>query len=146
MPTPSFENLREKFPDARFHPEYRLVMWRPTGILTNDAADQMVDFLESAEKVERKPFDRFTDMTGYTRIQLGLDHIVRIARRRKTYKGEPVRSAFYAVRLLSLSIAHMYEELMVGSKIQVCTFRDRNAAAEWLGVPKSLLQSEEKLS
>jgi hypothetical protein len=44
------------------------------------------------------------------------------------------------VRLIHLSIARMYEELMEGCRIQVCTFRDRAAAAEWLGVPVGVLQ------
>ena len=79
-------------------------------------------------------------MSGYTQIDIGLDHIIRLARRRrKDYRGAPVRSAFYAVRLLSVGIARMYEELMCGSKIQVCTFRDRSEAASWLGVPGEIL-------
>ena len=136
----SSSSLREKFPHAAFHPEYRLITWFPDGVLTNERADQMVEFLESAEKHEGKPFNRYTDMTGYTRIDLGLDHIIRLARRRrKDYTGGPVRSAFYAVRLLSVGIARMYEELMCGSKIQVCTFRDRTEAATWLGVSGELL-------
>jgi hypothetical protein len=138
----SAENLHAKFPYASFHFEHRLVTWHPSGILTNDRADEMVEFLECAEKLEGKPFNRYTDMSGYTKVEIGLDHIVRLARRRRGYKGEPVRSAFYAVRLLSLSIASMYEELMCGSKIQVCTFRDRTAAAQWLGVPATLLQPQ----
>jgi hypothetical protein len=136
------ENLQEKFPHACFHREYRLITWCPSGNLTNERADQVVDFLEHAETIEDKPFNRYTDMTGYKRIELGLDHIVRLARRRRAYKGVPVRSAFYAVRLLSLTIANMYEELMCGSKIQVCTFRDRTAAAEWLGVPATVLEPQ----
>lgn len=134
--------LDKLFPKARFHPEYRLVTWFPSGVLDNGRADRLIDFLESEEKMEGKPFDRYTDMTGYTKIELGLDHIVRLARRRRHgYSGASVRSAFYAVRLLSLTIARMYEELMTGSKIQVCTFRDRGHAAEWLGVPVEVLQA-----
>lgn len=132
--------LQERIPGSVFHPEHRLITWFPEGVLTNERADELVEFLELAEKHEGKPFNRYTDMTGYTRIDLGLDHIIRLARRRrKEYKGAPVRSAFYAVRLLSVGIARMYEELMCGSKIQVCTFRDRSEAATWLGVPGKLL-------
>jgi hypothetical protein len=109
-------------------------------VLTDERADAMVDFLESEEQIEGAHFHRFTDMTGYTRIQISLDHVVRLARRRRHgYKGPPVKSAFYAVRLIGLSIARMYEELMSDSRIQVCTFRDRVAAADWLGVPPAIL-------
>jgi hypothetical protein len=134
------DTLRETFHDAHFHAEHRLITWFPTGVLDDARADRVVEFLENAEKLEGKPFHRYTDMTGYTRIQLGLDHIVRLARRRRRYTGPAVRSAFYAVRLLSLTIARMYEELMVGSKIQICTFADRALAANWLGVPEAVLK------
>ena len=101
----------------------------------------MVEFLESQEPIAGHPFNRFTDMSGFTRIQIGLDHVVRLARRRhKSYRGPPVKSAFYAVRVISLTIARLYEELMQGSRIQVRTFRDCAAAAKWLGVPTVILQ------
>lgn len=133
--------LTERFPYARYHADWKLVTWFPTGVLDNDRADQVVDFLESEEEIESACFHRYTDMSGYTRIQIGLDHIVRLARRRKKgYKGPPVKSAFFAVRLISLSVARMYEELMIGSEIRVRTFRDRAAAADWLGVPQQILQ------
>ena len=132
--------LREHFPHARFHADWRLVTWFPEGVVDNEQADRVVEFLESQEKIEGHSFHRFTDMTGFTGMQIGLDHVVRIARRRRRYAGPPVKSAFYARRLISLSIARMYEELMEGSQIEVCTFRDRTAAAEWLGVPVKVLE------
>jgi hypothetical protein len=134
------DTLRELFPHACFHADWRLVTWFPEGVLDNERADRAVEFLESQEKIRGKPFYRYIDMTGYSRLQVGLDHIVRVARRRRRYAGPPVKSAFFAVRLISLSIAHMYEELMERSRIEVCTFRDRAAAAEWLGVPVTILQ------
>jgi hypothetical protein len=133
--------LAERFPHARYHSHLNLVTWFPTGVLDNEGADRILEFLESEEPVSQ-PFHRYTDMTGFTRIQIGLDHVVRIARRRKRgYKGPVVKSAFFAVRLISLSVARMYEELMQGSQINVRTFRDRADAAKWLGVPVEVLQS-----
>ncbi|QIF05332.1 hypothetical protein [Roseimicrobium sp. ORNL1] len=134
------EELEKRFPYARYHADHRLVTWFPEGALTDERADQIVDFLEMAEQVEGQSFDRYTDMTGHTRIQIGLDHVVRIARRRLRYPGPPVKSAFFATRTISLSIARMYAELMEGSRIQVCTFRERAAAANWLSVPEAILQ------
>ena len=140
------ESLTEQFPYAHFHPEWQLVTWHPTGVLDNARADRAVEFLKSEEQIEGASFHRFTDMTGYSRIQISLDHIVRLARRRKeSYKGPPVRSALYALRLITLSVARMYQELMEGARIQVCTFRDRGAAAEWLGVPESVLKRPKDL-
>lgn len=138
MLTPA--ELAARFSEARYHAEWSLVTWHPTGVLDNARADRTMDFIEMAEGPEESPFHRYTDMSGYARIQIELDHIVRLARRRRHYAGPPVKSALYAVRLVTVSIARMYEELMAESKIQVCTFRDRQVAADWLGVPEEILQ------
>jgi hypothetical protein len=131
-----------RYPNARFHSAWKLLTWLPTGVLDDEGADRTVDFVEGQEKIRNAPFHRFIDMTGYTGIEVELDHIVRLARRRQSYQGPRVRSAFYALRLISVSIARMYEELMQGSQIEVCTFRDRAMAAEWLGVPAELLSQK----
>ncbi|RBP35364.1 hypothetical protein DES53_12231 [Roseimicrobium gellanilyticum] len=135
------EELEQRFPYARYHSDHRLVTWFPEGALTDERADQIVHFLELAEMEEGQSFDRYTDMTGHTRIQISLDHVVRIARRRLRYPGPPVKSAFYATRTISLSVARMYAELMEGSRIQVRTFRERAAAADWLSVPVAILNA-----
>lgn len=137
---PNAVQLAEKFPYARYHAAWKLITCHPTGVLDDERADRMIEYLETEAEVDGAAFHRFTDLFGYERIQIGLDHIVRLARRRKQgYKGPPVKSAFYAVRLIGLSTARMYEELMHGSRIEVCTFRDR-AAADWLGLPVAGLQ------
>jgi len=134
-------HIAEKFPYARYHEGWKIITWHPNGVLDDERADRMVEYLETEAEADGAAFHRFTDLSGYARIQIGLDHIVRLARRRKQgYKGPPVKSAFYAVRLIGLSIARMYEELMHGSRIEICTFRDRAAAADWLGVPAAILQ------
>ena len=135
-----FKSITERFPQARYHEAWSLVTWHPTGVLDNERADRVVDFLESEERPGDKPFHRFTDLDGYGRMRVALDHVVRIARLRRRYAGPPVRSAFYATRTVSVIISRMYEELMNGSLIEVCTFRDLDAAAHWLGVPANLLR------
>jgi hypothetical protein len=40
-----------------------LVTWFPEGVLDNDRADRAVEFLETQEKIEGKPFYRYIDMT-----------------------------------------------------------------------------------
>lgn len=133
-------NISRQFHYASYHADWNLVTWHPTGVLDNERADRMVDFLEAEEKPGDTAFHRFTDMNGYTRLKIGLDHIVRIARRRRRYAGPPVKSAFYAKRPVSVLIARMYEELMDQSLIEVCTFRDLSAAAGWLEVPVNILE------
>jgi hypothetical protein len=136
---PSAQAINERFEFARFHKKWDLITWHQQGILTDGAIDQAVDYLELAEESDEQPFNRFFDLSGYSIIQISLDHVVRLARRRRRYKGAPVRSALYAVRLISLTIARMYQELMEGSRIEVCIFRDRQVAADWLEVPVAIL-------
>ena len=107
-PISSITRITEQFPDARYHEAWSLVTWHPTGILDNERADRVVDFLESGEQPGDKPFHRFTDLNGYGRMRIGLDHIVRIARRRRRYAGPPAKSAFYATRPVSVIISRMY--------------------------------------
>lgn len=54
--------------------------------------------------------------------------------------SEPVKSAFFSDRTVGLGIARMYEALIQEAVIQVRAFRERAAAAEWLGVPLEILQ------
>ena len=138
----SIDEFHLRFPRAVFRPELRLITWAPSGVLDNDEADRVIEFIEAKERLPGPPFNRFTDLTGYTSIEISLEHIVRLARRRKQgYRGPRVKSAFYALRLLGVKIAALYEELMNGSRIEVCTFRDRAMAAEWLGVPPQVVSS-----
>ena len=131
----------KKFPDTRYHADSHLVTWHPDGVFNDKLADRVVEFVETQEQIEHEPFHRYTDLTGFTRIDLHLNHVFNIARRRKQgYRGAPVKSAFFAVRLLGLGIAQMYREMMHGGRIQIGVFRDRAAAAEWLGVPVQLLK------
>jgi hypothetical protein len=138
--------LTEHFPYAQFHPDWHLVTWYPTGVLDNERSDKLIDFLELAEKAGGEPFNRYTDMCGYSRVQIDLDHIVRLARRRRRYRGPKVKSALSAVRLISLTIARMYQELMAETRIEVCIFRDRAAAAKWLDVPEWVLLRPKEVS
>jgi len=123
-----------------YHPTYELVTWHPRGVYDDELADRIVEFMESKERILGKPFHRFTDLTGLERVNLSLEHVFKCAeRRRKGYRGAKVKSAFFAVRMLPFSIARIYQELMQASSIDVCVFRDRAAAAEWLGVPAKIL-------
>jgi hypothetical protein len=134
------DELSKRFSSACYQAGWGLVTWFPDGVFDDEHADRAVEFIELAEKLEKRSFNRYIDLSGYSRIQISLDHVVRIARRRHSYKGPPVKSAIFAVRLISVSVARMYQELMDGSHIEVGVFRDRTVAAEWLGVPASILQ------
>lgn len=125
---------------TRHHLAYGLVTWHPRGVYDDELADRIIEFMESKERILGEPFNRFTDLTGLERVDLSLEHVFKCAeRRRKGYRGAKVKSAFFAVRMLPFSIARIYQELMEGSSIDVCVFRDRAEAAAWLGVPVGIL-------
>ena len=131
--------LATRFPQAVFYPDWSLLAWHPTGLFVEATADRMMDFIEVSEKVQGAPFHRYANMTGLSGIRVGLSHVVRLARRRHSYRGPAVKSALYTMGGVSLTIAHMYAELMKDSRIKVSTFRSRAAAAAWLGVPQKIL-------
>jgi hypothetical protein len=131
--------LTTRFTNACLHADERLLTWHPAGIFDENTADQILEFMEVAEKFEEEPFHRYADLSDLSEIHLPLSHVVRLARRRRCYKGPPVKSAILASSIMNVAVAQMYAELMDGSRIHVRIFRARNAAADWLGVPRQLL-------
>src|SRR5690242_10757852 len=107
--------LTTRFPGAVFYPDWSLLAWHPTGLFDEATSDRMMGFLEVSEKVQGAPFYRYTDMTGFSGIRIGLSHVVRLARRRHIYRGPRVKSALYATSFPGRTIAQMYAELMKDS-------------------------------
>lgn len=129
------------FPHTCYFPQVRLVTWHPRGVFDEHLSDQIVEFMEHEERVADKPFDRFTDLDGLSEIHVKIGHAFSIAdRRRAAYRGDPVKSAIFSERFVGYGIAHMYETLMMGARIEVRAFRSREAAAIWLGVPEKILR------
>lgn len=80
-----------EYPSVRFYAEVRLICWFPTGVLDDERADQLLDFIEARELHCETGFNRYLDMSGYDRLQISLDHVVRLARRRRAkYHGPTV--------------------------------------------------------
>ena len=133
--------ILKDFPNTRWHEEARLVTWYPRGTLDDDLADRVVDFMESEERIADAPFHRYTDFGGLTEIRLTFGHAFKIAERRKaSYAGgPPVKSAIYCDWIVGFGMARLYAELMKDCPIEVRAFRERKAAAEWLGVPVNIL-------
>ncbi len=131
--------LLEAFPYTRYYPEWRLLTWHPRGVFDDALADKIIGMVGSEERVEEVPFHRYTDFSGLTHIRLKVGHVFQIAKHRRG-APEPVKSAFFSDTTVGLGIARMYEALMEEATIQVRAFRERPAAAEWLGVPLEILQ------
>jgi hypothetical protein len=131
--------LLKTFPYTRYYPEWRLLTWHPRGLFDDALADKIIVAVGSEEHVEEVPFHRYTDFSGLTHIRLKVGHIFDVAKLRRT-ASEPVKSAFFSDTTVGLGIARMHEALMEEATIQVRAFRERGAAAEWLGVPLEVLQ------
>src|SRR6478609_4867057 len=127
-------------PQMRYYPEARLVTAHPRGVLNDEVADRIVEFIASQEQIADTPFHRYTDFNGLTEIHLKVGHVFNIAEvRRANYVGERVKSAFVSDWVVGLGIARMYEKLMEGAPIEVRAFRSHAAAAEWLSVREEFL-------
>src|SRR5687767_11850641 len=76
------------FPGTKFHPEERLLTWRPAGVLNAILGDAILRWIESVEP-EFGTINRFGDLTGLEEVRLTLSDLSRFAfNRRKSYTGE----------------------------------------------------------
>ncbi len=133
----------ERIANTAFHPELNLLTWHPQGLFDDDVADRMVEFLE-CEESSIGPFNRYTDLTGLTEIRLRIGHTFELATRRREHYAleERVKSAIFCDWVVGTGLARTYEAMMIGGPIKVRAFRTRKAAADWLGVPLSVLTPE----
>jgi len=131
--------------ELRYYPAHNLVAWQPLGILDDRLLDEIGDWLCSAEK-ELPSFKRFIDLTRLTEVAVRTGHVFAFVQKRtEQFAGKrPVKSALFSEDWIGFGIACMYEGLMQGTLIDARAFRDRAAAARWLGAPLEILKLEDK--
>lgn len=127
--------------DIQFYDDVRLLVWRPRGVLNEAALKHIRELIGDLEATSNEPFNRFTDGQALEAIDLNLRYVFDFALfRRLSYAGRPpVKSA---ILVSSPTLAHyskLHEMLTRGSSIKVRIFEEREAAAQWLGVPVELL-------
>ena len=133
------ESVRKDFPHAVYYPKFRLMTWHPIGIFDGALADKLREFIEWEEHVQDVPFDRYTDLSGITKVRISLQRLSEVACRRRRVL-QPVNSAIFADKKFSFLIAQIYESLMEEAvAITVRAFRERESAAQWLDVPVAIL-------
>ena len=136
----SVEFILKNFPGTRYYPNFKLTTWHPQGTFDAALASKIIQFIEWEEYLQDAPFDRFTDLSGIAEIRIGIGSMIDIARRRR-FVREPVKSAIFGHDPASLELAECYERLMEdAAMLRVRSFNDRKAAAEWLEVPKTILE------
>ena len=131
-------------PEIRFHEEVHLFVWRPSGILNDEAIDKVVACLEDLEARSREPLNRFADTVAADAIELNFKYVIQVSlHRRLAYADRPpVKSAILATDATTIHYGRLHALLTQGSPITVRVFQDRERTAQWLGVPMELLDAE----
>jgi hypothetical protein len=138
------KSVLKDFPGALYYPKHRLMTWHPIGIFDAALADEVRQFIEWEEHVQDAKFDRYIDLSGVTQVRISLQRLSEIARRRRRVL-QRVSSAIFSDKKSSFIIAQTYESLMEEAvAITVRAFRERELAAQWLGVPAAILRSPAK--
>ena len=100
----------------------------------------MVAFIETLEKRNKQPLNRFADLSALAAVDLNFDFVFHVAlgRRLSAAPRPAVKSAFY-VTTQHRALCQTARLLTDYSPLDVALFTDRDAAAKWLGVPLEAL-------
>ena len=131
-------------PDVEFYEDVRLFVYRPRGLMNEASVNKVVEIIGDLEARLKEPFNRFFDTLGHDEVELNFRHVIQISlHRRLSYAGRPpIKSAILATDSTIIHYAKLHAVLTQGSPINVRIFKDRNEAAQWLGVPIDLLATD----
>jgi hypothetical protein len=124
-------------PDVEFHEDFRLLVYRPRGLLDEAAINNVISVIEDLEAATQEPFNRFSDTSETHEVELNFRYVIHVSlHRRLSHKGRvPVKSAILATDSTVVHYARLVALLTQGSSIKVRVFNRREEAAQWLGVP-----------
>jgi hypothetical protein len=134
-------------PDVEFHDDIRLLIYRPRGVINKAAVKRIVSVLEDLEEKLQRPFNRFADTLEADEVELNFKYVIQVSLcRRLSYSGHPpVKSAILATDETMIHYARLHALLTQGSPINVRVFKDRQGAANWLGLPIERLETKRDL-
>jgi hypothetical protein len=126
----------ESAPDVQFHEDLHLFVWRPRGILDEDAVNQVLVELLRREAMAALPFNRLSDLSLVESFHLTFKYVFHVAlHRRLSYIGrERIKSAFYVSHPEAAHIVKIHALMTDLSPLNVEMFEELEAAAKWLGV------------
>jgi len=126
---------------VQFRKDHALILWKPRGILATAIVDEIVHFIETAEKNSKTPFNRFSDLSALDAVDLNFKFVFDVAlnRRLSAKSKAPIKSAFYVTSSATAHYVKLHKLLTDYSPIGVRLFTDQAEAAEWLGVPRNVL-------
>jgi hypothetical protein len=131
-------------PDVEFNEDFRLLIYRPHGILNEQSVNEIVTVIEDLEAKLEKPFNRFFDTLGHDEIELNFRYIIQISLHRVLSYGDrpAVKSAILATESTIIHYCQLHAIITEESPITVRLFQDREEAAKWLGVPLQRLAAK----
>jgi hypothetical protein len=127
---------------VQFHPEQRLVVWRPRGPLDEKEVSDVVAALGQLEMELHEPFNRFSDMAGIEQVNINYEYVFTVSLYRSFAYAHrpPIKSAILAIDPTLVDYGRLHSLVTRGSSIDVRVFPDdRPAIALWLGVPVELV-------
>ena len=128
-------------PDIEFYEDIRLLIYRPRGLIDEAAVNKIISVIEEIEVTTREPFNRFSDASEAHEVELNFRYVIEVSLHRRMAHADrlPVKSAILATDSSIIHYARLLVLLTEGSTIKVRLFKDREEAAEWLGVSVELL-------
>jgi len=128
-------------PEIEFHPDIRLLVYRPHSLIDEAAVNKIVSVIEDLEAATQEPFNRFSDTSEIHEVELNFRYVIHVSlHRRLVHKSRaPVKSAILATDSALVHYARLLALLTEGSSIKVQVFQERREAAKWLGVSVELL-------
>src|SRR5438067_5438806 len=123
--------------DVEFNEEFRLLIYRPHGILNEQSLNKIVTVIKDLEAKLEKPFNRFFDTLGHDEIDLNFRYIIQISLHRILSYGDrpPVKSAILATDSTIIHYCQLHAIIAEDSAITVRIFQQQEQAAKWLGMP-----------
>ena len=123
-------------PDVEFHEDIRLLIYRPRGLLSEQSVNRIVSVIEDLEANLQQPFNRFFDTLGHDEVELNFRFIIQISLHRvlSCLDRPPVKSAILATDNTIIHYCQLHAIITKDSPINVRIFKEREEAAQWLGV------------
>lgn len=131
-------------PDIEFHEDIHLFIYRPCGLLDATSVNRAVAVLTELEKKQKDSFNRFSDTSAIDRVELNYQYVIQVSLYRVlTYIDRPaVKSAMLATNSTIAHYFQLHAIITKDSPINVRIFREREDAANWLGVPSERLAAK----
>src|SRR5260370_2264008 len=130
--------------EIEFHEDMRLLIYRPRGLIDEEAINNITSVIEDIETKTQEHFNRFSDTSEAHEVELNFRYVIHVSlHRRLAYAGRaPVKSAILATQPTLVHYARLLVLLTDGSSIKVPEFHQREDAAQWLGVPIERLTTD----